>query len=500
MNKKLLIMFTLFAVLVISASGFLYFKKTQATKGMVFEVTVPKNTPEGDTVHVFFQGWKEHFKLSRKSENVFYISFTQDQLNLENGSEIKYRYSRNGDNYNTAEYLEPDTNDYFWTEGGRTAKVAYGKTIKDTVKRWRWFPEEGAPIQRTTNLTPKGNFSPRINGQEFFSGQIIEDLYRESYDDFFDSTALHMKKTGYNSVEIDPPWQWVEENGLPKVKNEFDKNPNYPSDKKLTEEIKAYKSQGLKVMMQPQICCNPLETKNRSKEWWDVYFKETTDFLVHFAKIAEENGVDNFHYAIDRQYEGDDAGKRWTQVFSEVRKVYKGKVGQMLWNGGSNVGAIHPDLDYITWGNELDYFYIAVDAPISTKDNATDEELLAGAGKMLDGTKKLYEKFGKLVYVRTTYFNVKSTWKGNSFYSISDVPWPSDPEDAIRKTKYEWNTEDLSRTVNAYFQAIASRPWIVSYAQFGYTHWENPLSSELSVRGKPAEDIWRKWNEVIFKK
>ncbi len=463
--------------------------------GMAFEVTVPKNTPEGDTVHIFFQNQK-NYKMKKIEDYKYWLEITEEEAGAERNGIIKYRYSRNGYNFRTAEYLEPDTNDYFWTEKGRSVTYEEGKIQKDIVKRWRWFPEEGVEIIRTSNLEPSGNFLPRINNEEFLSGQIIEDLYEPAYDDFFDSTASHMKSIGYNSVEIDPPWQWIEENGLPKVKNEYDKNPNYPSDEKLKEEILAYKNKGLTVILAPQLCCNPINTENRPKEWWDAYFSETTKFLVHHAKIAEETEVDYFHYALGHEYWENDYAARWSNVFKEIRKHFSGKVGEMVWNFGTTLGKIIPDADFIKWGGELDYFYIAISVPISTKNKPTDDELKAGAAKMLDGAKQLYDRYKKPVFVRTSYFSIENTWKGNTL--TLDFPGLPDPEGNIEHTKYKQGAEDQARVVNAYFRAIAERPWIIGYAQFGYGHWENPLVTDLSVRSKPAEDIWRKWNYLIF--
>ena len=184
-------------------------------------------------------------------------------------------------------------------------------------------------------------------------------------------------------------------------------------------------------------------------------------------------------------------------MFKEIRRHFSGQVGEMVWNLGADTGQIIPDAKYITWGNELDYFYIAIDAPISLKWNPTDQELKEGADKMLDGVKQLYDTYGKPIVVRTTYFNVKGTWKGSSFYQISDPPWYGS-EEMNATGKYVLGTEDLARTVNAYFKSIAERPWIIGYGQFGYTHWENPLTPDLAVRGKPAEDLWNKWHKIIY--
>lgn len=466
-------------------------------QGMTFEVIVPPNTPPDDTVHISLHTQK-HYKMKKNGDFKFSITLSKGLLNPEERT-IRYRYSRNGYNFRTAEYLEPDTEDFFWTQTGRTAIYKDGSTQKDVIKRWRFFPEENVPIIKTSKLVPSGTFQPRVNGETFQSGQIIEDLYDESFRDFFDTTAGHMKKIGYNSVEIDPPWQLIEENGLPKMANMLKDNPNYPDDETLKQEIMAFKKQGLKVTLAPQHCCEVIDMQGRSETWWDTYFSEVTRFLVHFAKIAQSSGVDYFHFAISNDYQEADAKDRWSNVVKEIRKHYKGKVGEMVWNFLDESGySIIPDVEFIEWGSELDYFYIALDAPISLKDDPTDDELIMGAGRAIDGAFELYDKFQKPVMVRTTYFNVKQTWRGNSFYQIDSIPWLSDPESKIKQTKYEFSTQDLARVVHAYFKAIAERPWVVRYGQFGYTHWENPLAAELSVRGKPAEDIWQKWNKFIF--
>lgn len=502
-RKYFIASFVIVVLLIIAAAGFFLLnkKEDQPTnpkfKGMTFQVKVPQNTPAEDTVYIYLQNQK-NYKMEKIDKYQFSISLTEKQLEPENGT-IRYRYSRNGYDFRTAEYLEPDNNDYFWTEKGR--RVSYNNVTvqKDTVKRWRWFPQEGTPIVKTSSIEPKGEFLPRTNGQEFRSGQIIEDLYVEAFRPFFDSTAAHMKKIGYKVAEIDPPLQLVGENGLPKVRNLIKDNPNYPDDETLKEEILAYKKVGLTVVLAPQLCCEALNTEGKNKKWWDAYFAETTKFLVSQAKIAEETGVDYFHYAIGAEYQQTDYAERWSKVFKEIRKHYKGKLGEMVWNLGSEPGAIIPDAGFIKWGKELDYFYVAIDTPLSLKESPSDEELEKGAAKMLDGVKQLYDRYKKPIFVRTTYFNVKKTWKGNSFYDISSIPWLADSEKKLAESKYEYSGEDLARVVNAYFRAIAERPWIFGYAQFGYAHWENPLAAELSVRGKPAEDVWRKWNEKIYK-
>ncbi|MEK6901387.1 MAG: hypothetical protein AABX37_03530, partial [Nanoarchaeota archaeon] len=256
---------------------------------------------------------------------------------------IWYRYSRNGYEFRTAEYLVPtseepdrDTGNYFWTKHGRETAYEAGKIQQDTIERWRWFPKEGM-ITKTTSLEPLGEFLPRVNNIKFRSGQTIEDLYVPAFHGFFNSTAKHMKKQGYTWVEIDPPWQWIEANGLPAVSNEIADNPNYPDDETFLEEVRAYKQEGFKVHIAPQLCCTNIDATNRPEEWWRVYFDETKRFLVHFAELAQQADADDFSYAVTEWDNGKiplDVEQEWREIFGSIKEVFDGEVGEMCGSWG----------------------------------------------------------------------------------------------------------------------------------------------------------------------
>ncbi len=486
-------------------------------KAMTFEVIIPENTPEGDTVWVYVR--QIPHKMEKKDDFIHSVTLNESQLFGEGyivgkNEKLKYRYSRNGYDFHTAEYLKPtpeepdrDTNNYFWTKHGRETAYEPGKIQKDTIEKWRWFPKEGM-ITKTTDLEPSGKFLPRVNNIEFRSGQTIEDLYVPAFHDFFNSTAKHLKEQGYTWVEIDPPWQWVEEKGMPKVKNLANVPeagaPNYPDDETFLEELRAYKQQGLKVLIAPQLCCTPLDIEDKPSEWWERYFDETEKFLLHFAELSQQGGADAFMYAVpSSQMESSPmyptgVQERWESIWKNIHLVFKEEVGQMVWIGGPPTPQSIPNPEFITWHNQLDFILVATEYPVSTKNNPTDEELYQGASIILDGIKPLHDKLQKPLLVRNGYFNVKYSWKGQAFYSISSIPWIGDSEAALKESVYEFDTIDHARTINAYFQAIAERPWVIGYFHFGYTHWEDPLSPWMSIRGKPAEDVWRKWNKVIY--
>ncbi len=490
-------------------------------KGLTFEVDIPENTLPGDLIKIYV--FQKPYRMEKIGPYRYQLFLNETQLfPWENALPprpdytVKYRYSRNGWDFYTAEYLEPtaeepnrDTNDYFWTKHGREITYEPGKVQRDMIGRWRFFPLRGLP-ERTTPLEPKGTFQPRINNERFWSGQTIEDLYVAGFHDFFNSTAQHMKKIGYTWVEFDPPWQWTEEKvgekSWPKVVNDIGNAPNYPDDETFLEEVRAYKAAGLKILIAPQLCCTTLNSKDKSKEWWGAYFAETERFLVHFARLAEEAHADAFMYAVPSWEMGNvpttiDINAEWREIFRKIHTVFSGEVGEMIWMLGPDAAPTPqpiPDTNFVQWADQLDFFLVATEFPLSMSDNPTDEELKKGAAAVLDGAKVFYDQFHKPLIFRNGYFNVKYSWKGQTFYQINSIPGPSDPEAKLKESIYEFNSEDQARTVNAYFQAIAERPWIIGYFHFGYSHWEDPLSPWLSIRGKPAEDVWRKWNEVRY--
>lgn len=476
------------------------------TEGITFVVQIPKNTPPDEHIYIFKAGQQE-VKMQRVGPFTYQISLSKEELHTDAGSTVRYRYTR-GRDFRTAEYLEPDTNDAFWTYSARrTTTFAPGKVQRDIIGRWRWYPSGEQELDRTTKITPTGTFEPRIGNREFRSGQVFVDLYVEPFRERFAPTAAHMKDQGYRWVTLAPPWDWITTDPLPKVGNSLElgmsrDNPNYPNDATLIEHIRSFKKVGLKVLLLPQICCTPIEHRNRSTGWWEVYFAEVERFLVHHGRIAEQLGVDAFTYAVNTsplELSPLNNDERWRKIWQNVRSVFNGDIGQSVWNTIDPIRAgVIPDEKMITWADMLDFIYVHIDGALSLKDNPSDGELIEGAAKILDAAKIFYTKYQKPIMVQTAYFNVRYTWKGSQFYDIASVPEEGNSEADLGKSIYRFNADDLVRTINAYFEAIRTRPWVIGLAQFGYEPHEYPLSPRHSIHGKPAEDLWRKWNALIY--
>lgn len=470
----------------------------------IFEVTVPKNTPEGDAINILYGAWNEEeqaldaieIPMEKTGEHTYTASLAAD---LAEG-EFEYIYSRNAWGDITSEYLplrpedsEPG-NEFEYRNAKRRVALEPGKVQKDAVERWRWFPE--GEVIRKSSIEPSSNFRQRASGMEFRSGAGIQDLYIPGFEKFYNTTAEHIVSQGYNWVAVYPPWQWYEEDP-PKLGNALElgvgEGPNYPSDAELRRHIKAFKDAGLRVSLEPQICCTSINREDRTDVWLDAYISEVNRFLVHHAQIAEETGAEMFLFDT---FGADEA--RVTEMLHNVKKVYSGDIivpiSPFLYQTDAATQTI-PQAHEIPWAANADIFLFLGEGELTPKDNPTDAELKQGAGRNIDLMKPFLEEYDKPVIVRIAPFSIKQAWKGPSHYQKGRIPGESGGEDVWEYHSY--SAEDQARTVNAYWQAAAEREWVAGLFNFGYWHWDMPMLPDWSIRGKPAEDAWRKWNEEI---
>ncbi len=96
-----------------------------------------------------------------------------------------------------------------------------------------------------------------------------------------------------------------------------------------------------------------------SNAWYDQFFQEVQSSLLHFARIAQQEGVemlilpdfsfdaDNNNDSVTRRY----INSKWKQIIAAIRS--NGFTGKLASQGGSNTGKpMRPEYD---WYADLDY-------------------------------------------------------------------------------------------------------------------------------------------------
>jgi hypothetical protein len=136
--------------------------------------------------------------------------------------------------------------------------------------------------------------------------------------------------TGANYIVLIP-------NGLQETAQSQDIDYISPAslkDDELRNMIKYIHERGLKVALKPTVNCKngtwrahicffdkdvPCEPK------WSVWFKAYTDFQLHYAKIAQETGVDMFIAGCE-MVQSEHREIEWRKLISDIRSVYSGPV------------------------------------------------------------------------------------------------------------------------------------------------------------------------------
>lgn len=472
---------------------------------MKFVVTVPDNTPSNDTIYLYPLN-HEGIKMTKTGPSIYELSLS----NKDGSPTISYTYGRNNQNFATAEYISPDSSENYLANRGRSIIFEDKKIQTDTVDRWRWFPKGNITKESISEISsPDNTFNKRTGRITFRSGQSLRGIYNKGNEYNYDETAQHMLDVGYNWVTVRPSWDWVATNPLPKTANPLDigisDNNNY-TDEQIRTQIRAYKAKGLNVMIEPNICCSYIDITGQSEEWYQTYFTELERFLVHYAKIAEEEGVGALIYAIPEVSKNEGVNivsieqDKISQILGNIRNVFNGELGQIVFDTDNSLTDPNtsPSLDYIaSWGKKLNFIYIKHDTSLVDTNSASNYYINSGVSRVLDSAKNLNKYFSIPIWIETGYKSVAQSWKGNLFYETGKIPSEDDSENSWKD--HEYSGIEQARIISAFLNAIQDRTYIIGYSQSGYRQQEMPLLGDSSIRNKEAEDVWKSWNKVIFK-
>ncbi len=478
-------------------------QKKKIEESMTMVVTVPENTFLQDKILVYTYQKEEPFVMNSVGGGAYSVDLPASELNFltKDGSDrvLKYRYARNGYGFAGAEYLEPDTQDYFETERGREVIFDTNKQQLDNIERWRFLPQEKIEKDSLPDLEPAGTFLRRVNNITFRAGQGIQDFYIEDFDDHFVSTASHMKRFGSDWAVLYPSWDWDIDTDIPTLTN----NLEYP-DEKLLKQIRDYKEGEVSVIVAPKICCSKIDTENKDEAWWQSYFAEVERFYFHEAWLAETTKAESFviNFAdvgvtADLEENIQNIEKEaWGRIVNEVKKVYSGEVGQSLWNSEEfSTSGLNIDPNFITWAKDLDFFYVFVNRELSSSSNPLKSKLRETAENELDKLEVLYNVLAKPVMVETEYPSLQRSWRGYNYQKEQNENCHVlNAEDDCETV---FSEEAQSRALHAFWQSMGDRPWIIGYIEAGYWQWEMPRLTDASIRGKSAEDLWSAWSGFV---
>lgn len=459
---------------------------------IVFQVTVPQNTPVGDIIYIQFNpfAWTPPIPMWPTGANQWGYKL-YGPLNIV-GS-LGYRYCRNAqcDSADDAQTTGPASRGH-----NLTPSIA-PQEIFDTVNEWAWPQKAGAPSLVATDIPSRGT--------GFIAGVEFQSYYEPNVPTFIPTAFKNIQAIGANWVFLTPSWTYTNSNPL--IFAEQPGRDAFWSD--MVTSVTQARSINLNVALfpQPRFATNADDfwrNALRDANWWNTWFDHYRAFVVDYADLANLAGAqalviggDWIGPALPAGTLADgspsgvptDAETRWQNVIAEARQHFHGNIIFAL---PYDTGTITAPVNIL---NTADAVYLLWFAKLSDQSSPNKADMLAEAGRLLDtNIAPVQVQVNKpfilgLSYPSSTYSATGCIPNGSG----GCLYWT-----ALNRPNADLSTVslDLQQQVDIYdamFNAVNARAWVSGFVSRGYFAPVALQDKSASIHGKPASDLIWYW-------
>jgi hypothetical protein len=216
--------------------------------------------------------------------------------------------------------------------------------------------------------------------------------------------------------------------------------------------------------------------------WWNDY----TDYIVHYARIAEEKRVPVLCLGCEMN-STEEFEEKWRQLIAKVRGCYNGLLTYDVNHGGE---------DKLKWFDAVDFISVSAYHPIPYADGRpVDSEptettsvadIVAGMKPIKEHMAQVAKKWGKpILFIETGCTPVRG---------CAHTPWAHIDERMDRPI----DGKEQANYYQAMLETYWEEPWFM-----GWCWWEWPARlydrdsaaehRDFCIYGKPAENVLREW-------
>jgi len=235
---------------------------------------------------------------------------------------------------------------------------------------------------------------------------------------------------------------------------------------------------GLQVFLNPHIWVglygSPGEWRGdvemKSDEDWRKWFKSYREFILFFARMAEEEGVELFSVGSEMRRATEMRPYEWRLLIREVRGVYHGPCTYAAnWS---------EEFDRIPFWDLLEYVGISAYFPVGS---GTLEERIAAASEVRDGLARFSRAWNKPIFFAELGFR--------SAARAGEAPseW---------KTGAAVDLEEQRLCYEAMLPVMWNEPWfsgVYCWQWFSDLTFSPDPATDFQFRGKPAEAVIRQF-------
>lgn len=293
------------------------------------------------------------------------------------------------------------------------------------------------------------------------------------------------------------PFGWQSGHDNPEIRNNHGLNDRVwwgESHDGLRKTTRMAKALGIKTILKPHIWLRDPEGKWRgeirmnTEEDWRKWFADYEEFIIHYARLAEEEGMEMFCIGTELHNTCLDREEDWRQLIEKIRNVYSGELTY-----AANFADEYEDVPF--W-DALDYIGVQGYFQVSDDEQPRLEDVKMAWKthlEVLQDFSNLHQK--PILFTEIGYKSTKDA-------GISPWAWPERLTDEERKQIFSEETQAtlyqamMEETMNAPFVAgIHLWKWYPKYGQLRAGRRGNStlFNIDFTPQGKQAEAVMSKY-------
>jgi hypothetical protein len=458
-----------------------------------FDVDAAAGTGKNEVVSIQFNpfGWTEPIPMWQLGNGHWiYILYTPIDSDLV--GEAEYRYCKN-DQCGIADDASTSGQD---SNGKPFKPTGEPQTIKDTIHRWAWTPEN-RPTITVTSETITSKPEGFVTGVELLPG------YNPSWQAYLGSAFENIKEMHSDWVILSPTWHFLSSN--PPVLSEV---PGLDATWYDLSRMGALaREKGLHIAVHPSTAYYQpsaiwWQTGTRDSNWWQSWFDRYETFVLNHADYANQIGADALVLGDEtlapalpdgKLFDGTSSGVpqdislRWSALLRKIRTRYSGKIIWRL-DYPSETSSV-PD-----FVKDVDEIYLVMNGKLSDVDSPNVEILRGETASIVENDiRTIRDQFSKPFLLGIAYPSVNGAAKGCILSGEACLPQTVFEQAGLDLPALTQNLAEQADIYNAVFEALNQNDWINGIVASGYYPAVSLQDKSNSIRGKPAADVVWFW-------
>ncbi len=241
------------------------------------------------------------------------------------------------------------------------------------------------------------------------------------------------------------------------------------TDEALCEAAARARALGMRVWLTPHLWARGwVGDLEFDAAGWDRFFAAYREFVLHYALLAQREGMDGLVLGHELVSATRLRGDRWRALIGDVRRIYTGTLTY-----GANWGE---EVERVEFWDALDLVGVSFYPPLAERPTRSVPALRAGAERALASLRAVSEKYGRPVL-------------------LLEAGYAAQPDAPVRPWEERFQVSD-PETQRACYQALVealhSQYWIAGvywWKWFSSGSLGGRAEGSFTPRGKPAEQV-----------